>query len=64
MKGTLEKGIRDAVKNRPYFSGYWAIAKYAECRIFKSWETCFIGNFIPIIVWAPVPKIANSACRN
>lgn len=64
MKGTLEKDIRDAVKNGPYFSRFQAISKYVECRVFKPWETCFIGNFIPIIVMAPLPKISNSVCQN
>lgn len=64
MKRTLEEGIRDAVKNRPYFSGFQAISKYAECRVFKPWKTCFIGNFILIIVWALLPKIANLVRQN
>lgn len=64
MKETLEQDTRSAVENGPHFSRSQAISKYAECRVFKPWKTCFTGNFIPIIVVAPLPKIPNSVCQN
>lgn len=47
MKKTVEDGIEDTLKNRVHFSGFQAISKHAELRVFKPRIICFKGTLFP-----------------
>ena len=38
MKRPIEEDFRDALKIGAYFSGFQAISKYAEFRVFNIWK--------------------------